>query len=103
MNMKIADLSQGSNTIQYVNQANPQDKQPLSQEVKNQESLVDKVEISTQSKEIKKINDVLEMTPEVRGEKVAALKELVQKGQYKVDSQALAGKMIDQSIIDLIK
>ena len=101
--MKITDLNQGSNTIQYVNQANPPDKQSPLQEVKNQESLVDKVEISAQSKEIKKINDVLEMTPDVRAEKVAALKELVQKGQYKVDSQGLAGKMIDQSIIDLIK
>jgi negative regulator of flagellin synthesis FlgM len=101
--MKISDLSQESNTIQYVNQANPQDKQPLSQEVKNQESLVDKVEISTQYKEIKKINDVLEMTPEVRGDRVAELKKLVQDGRYQVDNEALAGKMIDQSIIDLIK
>ena len=101
--MKISDLSQGSNTIQYVNQANPPDKQPLSQEVKNQESLVDKVEISTQSKEIKKINDVLEMTPEVRADRVAELKKLVQEGRYQVDNEALAGKMINQSIIDLIK
>ena len=101
--MKISDLSQGSSQIQYVNQANPPDKQSVSQEVKNQESLVDKVELSTQSKEIKKINDVLEMTPDVRADRVAELKKLVQEDRYKVDSEALAEKMIDQSIIDLIK
>ncbi len=101
--MKITDLNQGSNTIQYVNQANPPDKQSPSQEVKNQESLVDKVEISAQSKEIKKINDVLEMTPDVRADRVAELKKLVQEDRYRVDSETLAEKMIDQSIIDLIK
>lgn len=101
--MKISDLSQGSNTIQYVNQSNPPAKQPLSEEVKNHESLVDKVEISAQSKEIKKINDVLEMTPEVRGDRVAELKKLVQDGRYQVNNEALAEKIINESIIDLIK
>jgi negative regulator of flagellin synthesis FlgM len=101
--MKITDLNQGSNTIQYVNQANPPDKQTASQEIKKQESLVDKVELSAQSKEIKKINDVLEMTPDVRADRIEELKKLVQEGRYQVDSEAVAGKMIDQSIIDLIK
>jgi flagellar biosynthesis anti-sigma factor FlgM len=101
--MKISDLSQGSNQIQYVNQADPPDKQSVAQKIKNQESLVDKVEISAQSKEIKKINDVLEMTPDVRADRVAELKKLVQEDRYRVDNETLAGKMIDQSIIDLIK
>jgi len=101
--MKVTDLSPGSNQIQYVNQANPPDKSQVPQEIKNQESLVDKVELSAESKEIKKINDVLEMTPEVRADRVAELKKLVQEDRYQVDSEALAEKMIDQSIIDLIK
>jgi negative regulator of flagellin synthesis FlgM len=101
--MKISDLSQGSNQIQYVNQADPPDKQPGSQEIKNQESLVDKVELSTQAREIKKINDVLEMTPDVRADRVAELKKLIQEDRYHVDSETLAEKMVDQSIIDLVK
>ncbi len=101
--MKITDLSQGSNQIQYVNQANQQDKSPAAQDIKNQETLVDKVELSAESKEIKKINDVLEMTPDVRAERVAELKKLVQEDRYQVDSEAVAGKMIDQTIIDLVK
>ena len=101
--MKITDLNQGSNNVPYVNQPNPPDKQAPPLEVSNKESLVDKVELSAQSKEIKKINDVLAMTPDVRADRVAELKGQIQEGRYKVDSEAVAGKMIDQSIIDLIK
>jgi negative regulator of flagellin synthesis FlgM len=101
--MKVNDLSQGSNQIQYVNQANPQDKSPAAQDIKNQETLVDKVELSAQSREIKKINDVLEMTPDVRADRVAELKKQIQEDRYQVDSEAVAGKMIDQTIIDLVK
>lgn len=101
--MKNSDLSRGSNQIQYVNQANPPDKLSVSQEIKNQESLVDKVELSIQSQEIKKLNDALEMTPDVRADRVAELKKLVRENRYQVDSEALAEKMIDQSIIGLIK
>ena len=101
--MKVNDLSQGSNQIQYVNQANPQDKSPAAQDIKNQETLVDKVELSAESKEIKKINDVLEMTPDVRADRVAELKKQIQEDRYHVDSEAVAEKMIDQTIIDLVK
>ncbi len=101
--MKNSDLSRGSKQIQYVNQANPPDKLSVSQEIKNQESLVDKVELSIQSQEIKKLNDALEMTPDVRADRVAELKKLVRENRYQVDSEALAEKMIDQSIISLIK
>jgi len=101
--MKITELNQGSNTIQYVNQANSPEKQAVSQEVQNKESLVDKVELSAESKELKKINDVLEMTPDVRAERVAELKKLVDEGRYQVDSEGVAEKMLNQSIIDLVK
>ena len=101
--MKINELNQGSNTIQYVNQPNAQEKQSAAQEVKNKEASQDKVELSAESREIKKINDALEMTPDVRAERVAELKKLVQEGRYQVDSEALADKMIKESILDLIK
>ena len=101
--MKISDFSQGSNKIQYVNQSNSPEKQPPAQEVKNQEAFVDKVELSAQSKEIKKINDVLEMTPDVRAERIAELKKLVQEGQYQVDSEKIAEKMLAESIFDFTK
>lgn len=101
--MKITDIKQGSNAIQYVNQANQQEKNSSPNEIRSKETSVDKVELSVQSKELsKKINDVLEMTPEVRADRVTDLKAAIQEGRYKVDSEAVADKMIRQSIIDVL-
>jgi len=104
--MKIPEINQRENTIQNVNQANQAEKEKQLQgprEVKNEPSSLDKVELSAKSKEIKKINDVVEMTPDVRAEKVSELKTMIQEGRYKVDNEALAGKRIKESILDLIK
>ena len=104
--MKISDIHQQANTMQYVNQANPSkptDNQQSSQEVKDKPSSTDKVELSVESKEMQKIYDVLQMTPDVREEKVSNLKKLIQEGKYEVDNNALAEKMIKESILDIIK
>jgi negative regulator of flagellin synthesis FlgM len=106
--MKISDIQQQANTMQYVNQANssnsPDKPQPSpSKEAEDKSSSQDKVELSVESKEMQKVYDVLQMTPDVRDEKVSALKESIQQGQYQIDSEALADKMIRESILDLIK
>lgn len=104
--MKISDINPQTNSMQYVNQANPQnspDKNPISQEVTGKPSTVDKVELSDQSKEMQKIYDALQTSPDVRAEKVSTLKKLIQEDRYQVDSEALADKMIRESLLDLIK
>jgi flagellar biosynthesis anti-sigma factor FlgM len=52
---------------------------------------------------MQKVYEVLQTTPDVRDEKVSALKESIQQGQYQIDGEALAGKMIRESILDLVK
>jgi flagellar biosynthesis anti-sigma factor FlgM len=71
--------------------------------MENKEVLVDKLQISAQPKETKKINDVLQTVPEVSPDRIAELKKLVQEDRYQVDWEDLADKMIEQMIIDLIK
>ena len=104
--MKISDLYQQSKQVRQSNEAqvsNPLDKPKVAPKDKDQTSpATDTVEISAQSKEIQKINDTLKETPEVRSEKVAALKKQIDEGQYKVDAESVAGKMIQQSILDLL-
>ena len=101
--MKITDIKQGSDTVRYVNQANQQEKNGPAQDIRNKEASMDKVELSLQSKELgKKINDVLEMTPEVRSDRVADLKTAIQEGRYNVDSEVVAEKMLRESIIDVL-
>ncbi len=103
--MKVIDIGSQSSRMSNVNQAdssNQADKQRLSQKVKDESPSPDKVELSAQSKEMQKIHEVLQTTPDVRAEKVAALKKRIEEGQYEVDSEALAEKMIKESILDLI-
>ena len=104
--MKISDIHQQANTMQYVNQANSSnspDKPQPSKEDKDKSSSQDKVELSAQSKEMQKVYGTLQMAPDVRAEKVSALKKLIEEDQYQVDSEAVADKMIRQSLLDLIK
>ena len=54
----------------------------------------DRVELSAGSLDVQKIKDVLAETPDVRIEKVKALKEQIERGQYSVDSREVADKML---------
>jgi negative regulator of flagellin synthesis FlgM len=101
--MKITDLNQGSKTIQYINQANSAEKPALSQGTKNGPPPTDKVELSPQSKEMGKINELLQTVPDIRTDRVLELKKLIQDGQYKIDSEQVAEKMLNESFLDLVK
>ena len=59
----------------------------------------DRVEISQTSKDIRMIDAVLKTTPEVRTDKVQALKEQIESGTYQVDAKKVANAMM----ADLLK
>jgi len=102
--MKISEVhpeSQGLQNIQQAGRATPAEKSPSPQEVKTPPSAEDKIDLSVRAKEMKKIHGILETTPEVRAERVAALKDLVQSGEYRVQSDALADKMLKESLFEL--
>ncbi len=52
---------------------------------------------------MEKILSLLKITPEVRADRVAALKRLIEAGKYHVPSEELAEKMIKQSLLELKK
>jgi len=62
-----------------------------------------RVELSEQSKGAQKAADVARKTPEVRWEKVAALKEKVAAGEYQVDPQDVADKIVKHLLSELIR
>jgi negative regulator of flagellin synthesis FlgM len=106
--MKISDIHQQGNAMQYVNQANstnPSDPSQAPAEAKDRSSSPsqDKVEFSAQSREMQKVYDTLQTIPEVRTEKIAALKKSIEDGTYHVDNEDLAEKMIKASILDFVK
>ena len=101
--MKISDISQDGNTIQYVQQngkTTALGKNQISPLDENQFSAEDKVDLSAESKDMNKIHDVLAATPDVRTERVDALKKSIESGQYDVKSDALATKMIKEFLTE---
>lgn len=60
----------------------------------------DKMEFSQEGKAILTALQTVKNLPEVRPEKVAALKEAVKSGTYSVSTDAVAEKIVDSNIFD---
>lgn len=54
----------------------------------------DRVELSTSSAEVQKVRRILQETSSVRTEKVQALKERIDRGEYHIDPYEVADKML---------
>lgn len=65
---------------------------------------VDRVEISnkTGQKEFKRVREVLQNVPDVREDKVSALKTAIENKTYDVNGKEVAKKMIKQSIDEFV-
>lgn len=61
----------------------------------------DKINLSTKSEDMRLAKNVITALPDIREEKVQELKAQIEKGTYKVNSAAIAEKMVQESIIDL--
>ena len=57
-----------------------------------------RAEISSKSREFAQAKSVADGTPDVREEKIAELKRRIAAGQYKVDNDAIADRMVDDHI-----
>jgi flagellar biosynthesis anti-sigma factor FlgM len=66
-------------------------------EVKKASAGTEKVEISARSREIDRLKQELSALPEVRSDRVALAKQLLQQGTYHPDSSVVAQKLMDSS------
>lgn len=57
-----------------------------------------KLEISEKGKEFAKVKTAANNAPEVREEKIAALRKKMAEGSYKVDNEAIADRMVDEHL-----
>jgi len=104
--MKIQDIAQKAQILQYVNQQtklNTTDQSMVNPETQVQTQVGDRVDLSPSSRMIKKIEEVALSAPDTRADKVAALKKQVESGKYQVNSDDLAGKMLKEFIVELIR
>ncbi len=57
-----------------------------------------RVEISDAAKLMEQASDVAKSSPDIRADKVAALKKSILDGTYKIDAQAIADKLVDEHL-----
>jgi negative regulator of flagellin synthesis FlgM len=62
-----------------------------------------RVELSDQSRGARTAAEIARKTPEVRWEKVQALKEEIESGRYQVDGEEVADKMLRHLVSELIR
>ena len=60
----------------------------------------DKVSLSGAAKELYKLKEMVNSMPDVRADKVEALKNSIASGSYTVKGNDVAGKLITSSIVD---
>lgn len=56
----------------------------------------DQVHLSGKAKELEELKQVILQMPEIRKDKVEALKKAIQEGSYQVDSFKVAGKILEE-------
>jgi negative regulator of flagellin synthesis FlgM len=71
-------------------------------EEKNQSGQDTIVNLSTASKEAQTAREVIASEPDVREDKVAELKKRIESGNYAVDNKAVADKIVDSFIDELL-
>jgi negative regulator of flagellin synthesis FlgM len=103
--MKIRDLNNDGQSIRQITQGMkpPQTDKTHPGSAVSPEAGGDRVELSSQSREMKKIHEILAATPDVRTEKVAALKKAVEDGSYQVKTEDVADKMVQEMAFEVTR
>ncbi len=101
--MKIENLYQrfAVQNTEQVKQAQTETSRANNQAQERVQNRGDRVELSSTAREMKKVESVLNSTPDVRAEKVKALKEQIEAGTYQVDSKKVANAMLADLLKDL--
>lgn len=90
--MKVTDISSQLSTEYKLENKKTRPEPEEQQQVDKKGD--DKVEISSRSRDIQKMEEMVNAAPEERAELVQSLKEKVENGEYKVDSREVAGDML---------
>lgn len=100
--MKLNDIINKDTSSQMIQQYQRGEK--LNQPVENKSvspAATEKVDISERAKDIQQARNIIAGTPDVREDKIKELKAQVDQGIYKVNTDKLAKKMVNESLIDI--
>lgn len=99
--MKISNSTQNYINQTYANQTTPAVNSPSKLENPVDELAGDSLNISPTTRDLQKISAAMDTEPTDRTALVADLKQQVQAGQYTVDAEQVAEKMVGSIMNDL--
>ena len=100
--MKISDDKPTQDLTNYIKKTLDQRKviHLEANNLKNEQLSKDRVELSKKACDIKKMREIIQKTPDIRGEKVALFKQKIASGSYNVNGQKIADKMLREHLIE---
>jgi negative regulator of flagellin synthesis FlgM len=99
--VKIENRGDNTNIQPHLNRVQDAGERSESKEsTPARDPAVDRVELSGTAKALQQARTLLAASPEVRSEKVAALKGMIQRGVYNVRGQEVAEKMVGYGLFD---
>ena len=101
--MKITET--GNSLTKLISQYKTNEKKVNSEpEKQTADSVVreEKVSLSSAARDIQQAEKAIEKLPDVREEKVRELQDQIETGKYDVSGEKIAGKMISESILDIL-
>jgi len=101
--MKITET--GNSLTELISQYKTNEKKVNSEPEKQIADSVapeEKVSLSSAARDIQQAKKAIEELPDVREEKVRELKDQIETGRYDVGGEKIAGKMIGESILDVM-
>jgi negative regulator of flagellin synthesis FlgM len=94
-------LSQStSNKTEKIEEKQIPDKQKIEEKHTSGQDTI--VNLSQTSKEAQQIKEIISSEPDIREDKVAALKEKIESGRYQIDHSRVADKLVDTFLDELI-
>ena len=101
--MKVSDTRNPAGEIIHLYKTNSQPTANTDKQINGTASVPEeKVSLSEQARDVQNIKKAINELPDVRQEKVDALKEKINQGTYDVNGEKVAQKMIGESLLDII-
>jgi len=99
--MKISSERSLINLEAYIKSAQESEGLKSSRRQEQREvTQTESVNLSHKAKDLQKAREVMEVTPEIRENKVGQLKREIEAGTYSVKRDEIATKMVRESLID---
>jgi flagellar biosynthesis anti-sigma factor FlgM len=89
-----------ANTAEKINDHRPDHEQRAEeQDGSGQDTIVN---LSSASKEAQKIRGIISSEPDIREDKISSLKQKIESGNYTIDHDRVAGKLVDAFLDELL-